>query len=149
MVPEAVAFSLAANLSPSVGLVSSFIICLLTTLLGGRPAMASGATGSIAALIGSLVQESGPEYLFYAVMLMGLIQVAMGLAGVGNLVRLVPASVEIGFANGLALVIALSQLSSYKLPGQEGPAAEGGHAPEVFNPSSMVPLGSRALRAAS
>mmetsp|Transcript_150972 Transcript_150972/g.366680 ORF Transcript_150972/g.366680 Transcript_150972/m.366680 type:complete len:202 (-) Transcript_150972:1729-2334(-) len=47
MVPEAVAFSLAAGLKPHVGLVSSFMICLLTTLLGGRPAMVSGATGSI------------------------------------------------------------------------------------------------------
>lgn len=132
MVPEAVAFSLSANLSPAIGVVSSFIICLVTTLLGGRPAMTSGATGSIAALIGPLVHESGPEYLFYAVILMGLIQVAMGLAGVGNLVRLVPASVEIGFANGLALVIALSQMTSYKMPGHH--AEESGHAPEVFKP---------------
>merc|ERR1719356_33684 len=80
MVPEAVAFSLAAGLTPSVGLISSFIICLLTTVLGGRPAMVSGATGSIAALIGPLVQQSGPEYLFYAVMLMGVIQIVAGLA---------------------------------------------------------------------
>jgi len=135
MVPEAVAFSLSAGLTPAVGLMSSFIICILTTLLGGRPAMVSGATGSIAALIGPIVQEHGPEYLFYAVVLMGVIQIAMGLAGAGNLVRLVPTSVEIGFANGLALVIALSQLSSYKMPGQQGHSEEGGHAaPESFKP---------------
>mmetsp|Transcript_150972 Transcript_150972/g.366679 ORF Transcript_150972/g.366679 Transcript_150972/m.366679 type:complete len:512 (-) Transcript_150972:360-1895(-) len=66
-------------------------------------------------------------------MLMGLIQIAAGLAGVGNLVRLVPASVEIGFSNGLALVIAFAQLTSYKLPG-EAPKAEGGHSPEAFKP---------------
>lgn len=137
MVPEAVAFSLSAGLQPSVGIVSAFIICILTTLLGGRPAMVSGATGSIAALIGPVVQEFGPEYLFYAVILMGLIQIVMGVVGVGNLVRLVPASVEIGFANGLALVIALSQLTSYKIPGKEGHHEVAGskhHAPEVFKP---------------
>merc|ERR1719317_1322184 len=63
---------------------------------------------------------------------MGVVQIAMGLAGVGNLVRIVPASVEIGFANGLALVIGLFQLNSYKMPGQEGHAH--GHAPEAFKP---------------
>jgi len=111
--------------------VTSFIVCLLTTLLGGRPAMVSGATGSIAVLIGPLIQQHGLEYLFYAVMLMGGIQIVMGLIGVGNLVRLVPISVEIGFANGLAIVIGLSQFSSYKLPGQEA-AEHAGPVPEAF-----------------
>jgi len=78
------------------------------------------------------VAQSGAEYLFYAVILMGVVEIAMGLAGVGNLVRLVPASVEIGFANGLALVIGLSQLNSFKLPGHEG--HEHGQVPEVFKP---------------
>jgi len=68
------------------------------------------------------------------VMLMGLIQIAMGLAGVGNLVRLVPVPVEIGFANGLAIVIALSQFSSYKLPGApaDGHPEGNSHVPEAF-----------------
>jgi len=131
MVPEAVAFSLAANLPPQIGIVTSFIICLLTTLLGGRPAMVSGATASVAVLVGPLVQQHGVEYLFYAVMLMGVVQIVMGLIGVGNLVRLVPISVEIGFANGLAIVIGLSQFSSYKLPGQEA-ADYAGPVPEAF-----------------
>jgi SulP family sulfate permease len=132
MVPEAVAFSLAARIPPQIGIVTSFIICLLTTLLGGRPAMVSGATGSIAVLIGPLIQEHGLEYLFYAVMLMGVIQIVMGLIGVGNLVRLVPISVEIGFANGLAIIIGLSQFSSYKLAGQEAAESAGGWRPEAF-----------------
>jgi SulP family sulfate permease len=131
MVPEAVAFSLAAGIQPQIGLISSFIISLLTTFLGGRPAMVSGATGSIAVLIGPLIQQHGLEYLFYTVMLMGVIQIIMGLVGVGNLVRLVPISVEIGFANGLAIVIALSQFSSYKLPGHAG-SEHAGSIPEAF-----------------
>jgi len=79
--------------------------------------MVSGATGSIAVLVGPIIQTHGVEYLFYAVMLMGLLQIVLGLLGVGNLVRLVPVPVEIGFCNGLALVIAFSQLSSFKMPG--------------------------------
>jgi len=117
MVPEAVAFSLCAGLEPKTGLISSFFVCLVTTFLGGRPAMVSGATGSIAVLVGPIIQTHGVEYLFYAVMLMGLLQIVLGLLGVGNLVRLVPVPVEIGFCNGLALVIAFSQLSSFKMPG--------------------------------
>lgn len=74
--------------------------------------------------------EQGPEYLFYAVMLMGLMQMIAGLLGIGNLVRLVPASVEIGFANGLALVIFVFQFSSYKTPGMKLHEAE--HVPENF-----------------
>lgn len=130
MVPEAVAFSVATQVKPQVGIITSFMICLLTTILGGRPAMVSGATGSISALTGALVAQHGPEYLFYAVMLMGVIQIIAGFLGIGNLVRLVPASVEIGFANGLALVIFFFQFSSYKIPGMKLHEAE--HVPENF-----------------
>eukprot|EP00401_Gymnodinium_catenatum_P063614 CAMPEP_0117560412 /NCGR_PEP_ID=MMETSP0784-20121206/53861_1 /TAXON_ID=39447 /ORGANISM="" /LENGTH=624 /DNA_ID=CAMNT_0005357817 /DNA_START=90 /DNA_END=1964 /DNA_ORIENTATION=+ len=119
-VPEAVAFSLAAGLPPAIGLNSAWIIGLVTAVLGGRPAMICGATGSLAVVIGGIINESGVEYLFYAVVLMGVIQMLLGVLRVGALLRLVPAPVMIGFCNGLALVIGLAQLNNYKVRSLSG-----------------------------
>ena len=102
LVPEAIAFSLIANVSPLVGLYSAFIIGLVTALFGGRPGMISGATGAIAVVIVSLVAKHGVEYLFAAVVLMGIIQIGIGLLRLGKFIRLVPHPVMFGFVNGLA-----------------------------------------------
>ncbi|MEX0929785.1 MAG: SulP family inorganic anion transporter, partial [Balneolales bacterium] len=114
LVPEAVAFSLIAGVSPLVGLYSAFIVGLVTALLGGRPGMISGATGAVAVVIVSLVALHGVEYLFVAVVLMGLIQLAVGFLKLGKLIRLVPHPVVFGFVNGLAILIFLSQLNEFK-----------------------------------
>lgn len=120
LVPEAVAFSLIANVSPLVGLYTAFIIGLITAILGGRPGMISGATGAIAVVIVALVARHGVEYLFAAVVLMGLIQMAIGFLRLGKFIRLVPHAVMFGFVNGLAIVIALSQLDQFKTTGADG-----------------------------
>ncbi|MEX1136911.1 MAG: SulP family inorganic anion transporter [Balneolales bacterium] len=114
LVPEAVAFSLIADVSPLVGLYSAFIIGLITAIMGGRPGMISGATGAIAVVIVSLVAMHGVEYLFAAVVLMGLIQLTIGFLKLGKLIRLVPHPVVFGFVNGLAILILLSQLNEFK-----------------------------------
>ena len=110
LVPEAVAFSIIAHVSPLVGLYSAFIIGLITAMLGGRPGMVSGATGAVAVVIVSLVAMHGVEYLFAAVVLMGVIQVIIGLLKLGKFIRLVPHPVIFGFVNGLAIVIFMAQL---------------------------------------
>lgn len=122
LVPEAVAFSLIAGVSPLVGLYSAFIIGLITALMGGRPGMISGATGAIAVVIVSLVAIHGVEYLFAAVVLMGLIQLLVGFLKLGKLIRLVPHPVVFGFVNGLAIVIALAQLAEFKTIDTSGAA---------------------------
>lgn len=114
LVPEAVAFSLIANVSPLIGLYSAFIIGLITAILGGRPGMISGATGAIAVVIVSLVASHGVEYLFAAVVLMGVIQMAIGFLKLGKFIRLVPHPVIFGFVNGLAIVIFMAQLTEFK-----------------------------------
>ncbi|WP_194976782.1 SulP family inorganic anion transporter [Aquiflexum lacus] len=114
LVPEAVAFSLIAGISPLVGLYTAFIIGLITAILGGRPGMISGATGAIAVVIIALVASHGVEYLFAAVVLMGLIQILVGVLKLGKLIRLVPHPVMFGFVNGLAIVIAMSQFDQFK-----------------------------------
>src|SRR6056297_2194486 len=78
LVPEAVAFSFVAGVEPLVGLYAAFMVCLITSLFGGRPGMISGATGALAVVMVTLVSTHGVEYLFAAVVLMGILQVMMG-----------------------------------------------------------------------
>ena len=115
LVPEAVAFALLAGLNPLVGLYSAFTIGIVTSILGGRPGMISGATGAIAVVIGTLVALHGVEYLFAAVVLTGIIQIVFGLLRMGKFIRLVPHPVFLGFVNGLAIVIFLSQVKQFKV----------------------------------
>lgn len=122
LVPEAVAFSFIAKVHPLVGLYTAFIIGLITSLLGGRPGMISGATGAVAVVVTTLVLEHGVEYLFAAAVLMGLIQIVFGVLRLGKLIRLVPQPVVFGFLNGLAIVIFKAQFESFKMPGADGVA---------------------------
>jgi SulP family sulfate permease len=115
LVPEVVAFALLAHISPLIGIGSAFVICLVTSVLGGRPGMISGAAGSVAVVIVSLVAQQGLEYLFLAVVLMGLIQIAVGLLRLGKFIRLVPQPVVYGFVNGLAIIIFMAQLEQFKV----------------------------------
>ena len=120
LVPEVVAFALLAHISPLVGIGSAFVICLLTSIFGGRPGMISGAAGSVAVVIVALVAQHGAEYLFLAVALMGVLQIAVGLLRFGKFIRLVPQPVVYGFVNGLAVIIFMAQLEQFKVPGAGG-----------------------------
>ncbi len=115
LVPEAVAFALLAGVEPLVGLYAAFTIGLVTSIVGGRPGMISGATGAIAVVIGTLVAFHGVEYLFAAVVLTGLLQIAFGLLRLGKFIRLVPHPVFLGFVNGIAMVIFIGQIKQFKV----------------------------------
>ena len=119
LVPEAVAFSIVAHVNPLVGLYAAFIVGLITAVFGGRPGMISGATGALAVVMVELVLRHGVEYLFATVILMGIMQIFAGVLHLGKFIRLVPHSVMLGFVNGLAIVILLSQLDMFKT-GPEG-----------------------------
>lgn len=114
LVPEAVAFALIANVPPLVGLYAAFMVCLITSVFGGRPGMISGATGALAVVMVSLVKTHGVDYLFATVVLMGIIQIIVGILKLGKFIRLVPQSVIYGFVNGLAIVIGLAQFAQFK-----------------------------------
>jgi len=114
LVPEAIAFSFVAGLSPIVGLYTVFILGLITALLGGKPGMISGATGAIVVVLASLAMAYGLEYVLYAAILTGLIQIAIGVAKLGKFIRLVPQPAIYGFVNGLAIVIAMSQFKLFE-----------------------------------
>lgn len=131
LVPEAIAFSFIAEVSPIVGLYTAFILGLITALIGGKPGMISGATGSVAVvLIGLSLQAkalletqglSGDalafgvlQYITLAAVLAGLIQIAVGVLKLGKFIRLVPQPAMYGFVNGLAIVIAIAQFKFFE-----------------------------------
>ncbi|MDP1636593.1 MAG: SulP family inorganic anion transporter [Candidatus Nitrotoga sp.] len=120
LVPEAIAFALVAHVHPLVGLYAAFMVSLITSLIGGRPGMISGATGALAVVMVALVVQHGVEYLFATVVLMGVLQILFGLAKFGKFIRMVPHPVMLGFVNGLAIVIFLAQLSHFKITATDG-----------------------------
>jgi SulP family sulfate permease len=125
LVPEAVAFAFVAGVHPLVGLYAAFIVGLITAIFGGRPGMISGATGALAVVMVSLVAQHGVEYLFATVVLMGLIQIFVGIMKWGKFIRLVPHPVMLGFVNGLAIVIFLAQLGQFQVPGSAEASGHG------------------------
>ena len=116
LVPEAIAFALIAGLSPLTGLYAAIVMGLVTSILGGRPGMISGATGAVAVVIVALAISHGVEYVFATVVLAGVIQVLAGVLKLGKLMRLVPQPVIFGFVNGLAIIIFMAQLDQFKDP---------------------------------
>ncbi len=114
LVPEAIAFAFIAGVSPVIGLYSAFFIGLITAICGGRPGMISGATGAMAVVVIGLVSIHGVGYLFPTVILCGILQILVGTARLGKLIRMVPHPVMLGFVNGLAIVIFLAQFGSFK-----------------------------------
>ena len=120
LVPEAIAFAMIAGLSPLTGLYAAFSMGLITSILGGRPGMISGATGAVAVVIVALAVSHGVEYVFATVVLAGLIQMLAGVLKLGKFIRLVPHPVMFGFVNGLAIVIFMSQLDQFKVENASG-----------------------------
>jgi len=120
LVPEAIAFALVAHVHPLVGLYAAFMVSLITSLIGGRPGMISGATGALAVVMVALVVQHGVEYLFATVVLMGVFQIAFGAAKFGKFIRMVPHPVMLGFVNGLAIVIFLAQMNHFKVAAADG-----------------------------
>jgi len=120
LVPEAIAFAFVAGVEPLVGLYAAFIVGLITALIGGRPAMISGATGALAVVMVSLVATHGIQYLFATVILMGFFQLFAGVMRWGKFIRMVPKPVMLGFVNGLAIVIALAQVKQFRTINEAG-----------------------------
>ncbi len=110
LIPEAISFSILAGVDPRVGLFASFTMAVTIAFTGGRPAMISAATGAIALVVAPLAREYGLQYLIAAVILGGIFQILLAVAGVARLMRFVPRSVMVGFVNALAILIFMSQL---------------------------------------
>ena len=126
LVPEAIAFSFIAQVSPIVGLYAAFILGLITALMGGKPGMISGATGAVAIVLvgvslaakeiliaqglsGDAISFGIVQYITLTAIVAGIIQITIGAFKMGKFIRLVPQPALHGFVNGLAVVIATSQ----------------------------------------
>lgn len=110
LIPEAISFSIIAGVDPRVGLFASFTMAVAIAITGGRPAMISAATGAVALVVAPVVRDHGLDYLIATVILAGVFQVALSVAGVAKLMRFIPRSVMVGFVNSLAILIFLAQL---------------------------------------
>ncbi|MFB6790672.1 SulP family inorganic anion transporter [Streptomyces olivaceus] len=110
LVPEAISFSIIAGVDPEIGLFAAFTMAVTISVVGGRRAMISAATGAVALVIAPLNREHGLGYLVAAVILAGAFQVVLGALGVARLMRFVPRSVMVGFVNALAVLIFMAQV---------------------------------------
>ena len=104
LVPEAVAFAFVAGIDPMVGLYGAFMMGIVTSLIGGRPGMISGATGAMAVVMVHLIQRGnqvglellspidnlGLYWLFFTLLIVGVIQASAGFLKLGKFVRLIP-----------------------------------------------------------
>ena len=110
LIPEVIAFSFVAGIDPEVGLFASFVIGIVIAFAGGRPAMISGAAGSVALVAAALVHSHGLQYLLAATLLAGIFQIVFGLVKLDVLLRFVSRSVRTGFVNALAILIFSAQV---------------------------------------
>ncbi|APU14157.1 MULTISPECIES: SulP family inorganic anion transporter [Actinoalloteichus] len=142
LIPEAISFSIIAGVDPAVGLFASFTMAVVISVVGGRRAMISAATGAVALVIAPLNHVYGLGYLIAAVILAGVFQIVLGALGVARLMRFIPRSVMVGFVNSLAILIFLAQVPELRdVPWAVYPLLLGGLALMVFLPkiTTVVP----------
>ncbi|MFF5707315.1 SulP family inorganic anion transporter [Streptomyces sp. NPDC012794] len=142
LIPEAISFSIIAGVAPAVGLFASFTMAVVISVVGGRRAMISAATGAVALVIAPLNREHGFGYLVAAVILAGVFQIALGALGVAKLMRFIPRSVMVGFVNSLAILIFMAQVPEMRdVPWPVYPLLAGGLLLMVFLPriTTVVP----------
>ncbi len=135
LIPEAISFSIIAGVAPAIGLFASFTMAVVISVVGGRRAMISAATGAVALVIAPLNREHGLGHLVAAVILAGVFQVVLGALGVARLMRFVPRSVMVGFVNSLAILIFMAQIPEMRdVPWAVYPLIAAGLALMVFFP---------------
>ena len=122
--PLAMAFAIASGLKPEAGLFTAIIAGFIISALGGSRVQIGGPAGAFIVIVYGIVQQYGVANLILATTLSGLILLAMGVFRLGTLIRFIPVAVIIGFTNGIAVLIALSQIKDFlgltipKMPGE-------------------------------
>ena len=108
--PLAMAFAIASGLKPEAGIWTAIIAGFLISLLGGSPVQIGGPAGAFIVIVYGIVERYGVANLLISTACAGVLLFAAGLFGLGRLVRFVPLSIVVGFTNGIAVLILLSQL---------------------------------------
>jgi SulP family sulfate permease len=108
--PLAMAFAISSGMTPQAGLYCAVVTGFIVSALGGSNVQIGGPTGAFVVVISGIIAEHGVDGLFMCTMMAGVLLVIMGLTGTGTAVRFIPRPVVIGFTNGIALVIASTQI---------------------------------------
>lgn len=121
--PLAMAFSIASGLTPQAGIYCAIVTGFLISLLGGSTTQIGGPTGAFVVVVAGIVAAHGVGGLFMCTVMAGVILVIMGLTGMGSAVKYIPRPIVIGFTNGIAILIASTQVKDFfglkleKVPG--------------------------------
>jgi len=121
--PLAMAFAIASGLTPQAGIYCAIVTGFLISLLGGSKTQIGGPTGAFVVVIAGIVTLHGVDGLFMCTMMGGVLLMIMGIAGMGTAVKFIPRPVVIGFTNGIAILIASTQVKDFfglqlaKVPG--------------------------------
>ena len=111
--PLAMAFAIASGLTPQAGIYCAIITGFIISALGGSRFQIGGPTGAFVVVVSGIVAEHGVDGLFMCTLMAGVILVVMGLTGTGTAVKYIPKPVIVGFTNGIALVIASTQIKDF------------------------------------
>jgi len=111
--PLAMAFSIASGLTPQAGIYCAIVTGFLISALGGSTTQIGGPTGAFVVVVAGIVAVHGVDGLFMCTMMAGIILVVMGLTGMGNAVKFIPRPIVIGFTNGIAILIASTQIRDF------------------------------------
>ena len=111
--PLAMAFAISSGMSPQAGIYCAIVTGFIISALGGSVVQIGGPTGAFVVVVAGIIAEYGVDGLFMCTMMAGVILVIMGLTGSGTAVKFIPRPVVIGFTNGIALVIASTQLKDF------------------------------------
>jgi sulfate permease, SulP family len=121
--PLAMAFSIASGLTPQAGIYCAIVTGFLISLLGGSTTQIGGPTGAFVVVVAGIVAAHGVDGLFMCTVMAGVLLVIMGLTGMGSAVKYIPRPIVIGFTNGIAILIASTQVKDFfglkleKVPG--------------------------------
>src|SRR5688500_7060783 len=111
--PLAMAFAIASGLTPQAGIYCAIVTGFLISALGGSRTQIGGPTGAFVVVIAGIVAEHGISGLFMCTMMAGVILIVLGATGMGNAVKYLPRPVVIGFTNGIAVLIASTQIKDF------------------------------------
>jgi SulP family sulfate permease len=121
--PLAMAFSIASGLSPQAGIYCAIVTGFLISALGGSKTQIGGPTGAFVVVVAGIVAAHGVDGLFMCTVMAGVLLVAMGITGMGSAIKFIPRPIVIGFTNGIAILIASTQVKDFfglqveKVPG--------------------------------
>jgi sulfate permease, SulP family len=122
--PLAMAFAIASGLTPQAGIYCAMVTGFLISLLGGSKTQIGGPTGAFVVVVAGIIAVHGLDGLFMCTMMAGVLLVVLGATGMGSAVKFIPRPVVLGFTNGIAVLIASTQIKDFfglhvaKVPGE-------------------------------